>query len=162
MSNDDDVLRTITHLLNRGGGGGRTIYEYEKANSRARIYKTKPWARGRVGSIERQILYLLPSDGKPMTTGELARHIYDHPLLRPKGAPPRKLKSWEYLQVRKSAHLFADCVGRSGTGRGRPYLYRIKYNDSRSFDEIRKERAAKRRQRAQGAVMRKVKAAPGM
>jgi hypothetical protein len=114
MSADDDVLRALTRLMY--GRRGRTIYEYERENSRERIYKTKPWARGRVGSIEKQILYL-PSDGKPMTTGELARHIYDHPLLRPKGAPPRVLKSWEYLQVRKSAHLFADCVGRSPTGR---------------------------------------------
>ena len=133
------------------------IYEYERVNSRERIQRIKPWARGRVGRIERQIHYLLPSDGKPMTTGELAVHIYDHPLLRPKGAPPRVLKSWEYLQIRKSARLFADCVGRSPTGRGRPYLWRLKY-DTKSYHEIRKERAAKRRQRRQGAVMRKVKA----
>ena len=58
MSADDDVLRALTRLMY--GRRGRTIYEYERENSRERIYKTKPWARGRVGSIEKQILYPLP------------------------------------------------------------------------------------------------------
>ena len=92
---------------------------------------------GPIGKIEKQIHRTMslgslgPQGKREFTTGGLARAIYAHPTwdqdfrLRDKGAPPPKLKSWQYDRVRRAAPTFADRVGRS-TGRGRPWLWRVR------------------------------------
>ena len=139
MSEDDDVLRAITSLMFKRRG--RAINDYERVAARERIQRVKPWAKGRIGNVERQICYALPPDGKPMTTSELARFVYE-PIVRDKGAPPFKLKSWHRTHIRKAAKTFADCVGRAPTGSGRPLLWRIRYGDL-TFHDVRLEKRAK-------------------
>ena len=139
MSEDDKILRAITNLMFKRRG--REIYDYERTAARERIQRVKPWAKGRIGNVERQICYALPSDGKPMTTGALARYVYE-PIIKDKDAPPFKLRSWQLDRVRKAAPTFADCIGRSPTGSGRPFLWRIRWGNL-SFHDVRLEKRAK-------------------
>jgi hypothetical protein len=78
---------------------------------------------------------------KLFTTGELARKIYCDPTfdqnfrIRKKDERPPKLKSWHYLAVRKAAPAFCDCVGRSTTGTGRPWLWKLRREEF--FSDVR-------------------------
>ena len=139
MSEDDKVLRAITNLMFKRRG--REIHEYERTTARERILRVKPWAKGRIGNVERQICHALPPDGKPMTTSALARFVYE-PIVRDKDAPPFKLKNWQLDRVRKAAPTFADCIGRSPTGSGRPFLWRVRWGDL-TFHDVRLAKRAK-------------------
>ena len=108
MDEENEILRAITNLMFKRRG--RTIYDYERVNSRERILRTKPWERGRIGCVEQQIVHALPHDGRPMSTGDIGRFVYE-PIVKDKNAPPFKLKSWQYARVRRAAPT-----------RGRPVL----------------------------------------
>jgi hypothetical protein len=80
---------------------------------------------------------------KLFSTGELAKEIYCNPTwdqnfrLRQKGVKPPKLKSWHYLAIRKAAPVFCVCVGRSPTGAGRPWLWKLRQDAPFFFTEVR-------------------------
>jgi hypothetical protein len=118
----------------------------QSARSRATISKHKPWLRGRIGKIEKRISRHLYA-GAVFSNGELTRLIYCDPKwdqnfrMRPDGATTPKPKSWQYLQVRKAAPTFADCLGRSDTLPGHPYMWRLRKDLTYWFD-IRREKAA--------------------
>jgi hypothetical protein len=52
-----------------------------------------------------------------VTSGELIRWVFPR---------QERFHSEEYKRVKKTARQFADCLGRSPTGMGRPYLWRLK------------------------------------
>ena len=52
MSEDDQIIRAITNLIFKRRG--REIYDYERTAARERIQRVKPWARGRIGAVERR------------------------------------------------------------------------------------------------------------
>ena len=87
MDEEDEILRAITNLMFKRRG--RTIYDYERVNSRERILRTKPWERGRIGCVEQQIARALPHDGRPLSTGDIGRFV-DEPIVKDKNAPPFK------------------------------------------------------------------------
>ena len=139
MSEDDRIIRALTNLMCKRRG--REIYDYERTAARERIRRVKPWAKGRIGAVERAgSVTRFRRSGKPMSTGQLARYVYE-PIIKDKDAPFR-LKSWQMDRVRKAAPTFADCVGRSQTGSGRPFLWRIRWGDL-SFHDVRLAKRAK-------------------
>ena len=137
MSEEDNILRAITRLMGITRRG-RTIYDYERDNSRERIRRVRPWEKGRIGCVEQRIAHALPRDGRPISTGDLGRYVYE-PIVKDKNAPPFKLSSWQYARIRRAAPTFADPVGRSETGSGRPHLWRLKYGEL-FFDTVRREK----------------------
>lgn len=151
MSEDDEVLSALTRLMS--GRRGREIYGYERENSRARILQTKPWLRQRIGRIERRIHWVLPHDGKPIDTGTVARAIYE-PLIKPKDGKPFRLKMWQRDRVRKALPTFADRIERSSTGKGRPFLWRIRWGDSTFCDARARKRARWEKNRRRGMTFK--------
>jgi hypothetical protein len=115
---------------------GRTFADIpqraERCRQMALRYNTYPLRRARFGYVERQIhsaLFLSPT--KEMSTGELARKIYQDPIfdwahsrMRDKSEPIPPLKSYHYQRIRLAAPTFADLVG-GGRGR-RGYRWRLR------------------------------------
>jgi hypothetical protein len=69
----------------------------------------------RVGRIQRQIKRAFIALGSPLTTSALMRRCY------PRGY--HHTDSWRYTEVRLAASRFAVRIGRSKTGKGRPWLW---------------------------------------
>jgi len=126
------IYRSIIHELYPGEYEWRHLSPEQEERQRQRgrdLAKLRPWERGRIGKIEKQISWKMTVGrfgawgGKlEYTTGALARLIYCAPLLHKvfgECGPPPEVKHWQYERVRKAASTFADRVGRS-TGRGRP------------------------------------------
>jgi hypothetical protein len=71
------------------------------------------------GSRIRHRMYraFIAAGDRVVSTSELCRRVW-----------PRKTRfhSEEYKRVKATAAFFADPVGRSATGKGRPYLWRAK------------------------------------
>jgi hypothetical protein len=134
-----------------GSNGSSETPPARSARARATALRHRPWESGRIGKIERHVSRKLmcADQYKLFSTGELARPVYadrtwDQDFrLRKEGDPPPKIKSWMYDRVRRAAPNFADKAGRS-TGRGRPWLWRIRPNQY--WADVR--RAKSKRQRA--------------
>jgi hypothetical protein len=71
--------------------------------------------KSRIGRVQRQIeRAFIISDGKPLSTNKLMEWAY--PRLR-------KPYHWCYRQLWQAAERFAVRIGRSKTGKGRPWLW---------------------------------------
>jgi hypothetical protein len=136
----DDRLRRLLY------GIRRQFQDIPDRSARAKttIKRVRPRERGRIGQVEDMIhQYLAFADQRELTTGELARLIYAHPLwdrdrLRDKGEPLPKIKSWQYARIRRAAPTFADRVG-GGRSRGG---FRWRLRDEYFYD-VRKRKTAR-------------------
>jgi hypothetical protein len=117
----------------------------------------KPWARGRIGGLERRVhvalIHAEVNKVSPVTTGYLVRQIYlgiggRKSRLLDKDA---KIERWMYGNVRKAAETYAVRIGR-GVGHGSPILWQLKKDDAVYSNVIRKRKAAeyaKRKRKAE-------------
>ena len=101
---------------------------------------------GRIGSVERAISREA-DPGCVYTTGQLTRAVYHDRFYRNLNGPPIELKSYHYLQIRKSAPTFLDCIGRDNTRPGRPYLWKARDEDFYTVRNRKTKRDAEGRNR---------------
>jgi hypothetical protein len=102
------------------------------------LAKYKPWARGRIGGLERRIHGAVVSAEikkvLPFTTGFVVREVYMGVGGRSK--EPR-IKRWMYDNIKRALPTYAVRIGR-GNGHGSPVLWMPKPGDARYSSVVRK------------------------
>jgi hypothetical protein len=111
------------------------------------LARYRPWARGRIGSLERRVhsaLILAEHAGLgPVTTGWIVREVYlgPHGRMARRGVPEPKLEHWMYKEIRRACETYAVRIAR-GIGRGSSIFWKLKEGDARYAEVIRKRKAA--------------------
>jgi hypothetical protein len=107
------------------------------------LARFKPWARGRIGGLERRVhgamIHAEYEKLYPVTTGWVAREVYLGLGGRKSEAP--KLERWMYGSIRKALETYAVRIGR-GNGHGSPVLWKLREGDEVYAAVIRKKKAA--------------------
>jgi hypothetical protein len=124
------------------------------------LARFKPWARGRIGGLERRVhgalIHAEVNKVSPVTTGWLVRQVYlgiggRKSRFLEKDAPPPKIERWMYGNVRKAAETYAVRIGR-GNGHGSPILWQLKEGDAVYASVIRKKKALAYARRKRGRL----------
>jgi hypothetical protein len=109
------------------------------------LARYKPWARGRIGSLEHRVhgalIHAEHHKLSPVSTGWILRQVYLGIGGRKAKGPDSKLEHWMYKEVRRACETYAVRFAR-GIGRGSPILWRLKPDDATFAHIIRKRKAA--------------------
>ena len=149
MTKDDEnlerkVIKFAQQMLFGKSTGTPRPEQVPYAREHAKRYRI--WDSGRIGKIERAVSRAV-EPGRTYTTGQLVRAVYhDRFYNNDLNAAPIELKSYHYLQIRKSAPTFMDCIGRDNHRPGKPYLWMAR---NEYFHAVRARKTARDRIRRQ-------------
>lgn len=140
------VIKLMQQMLFGKSAGTPRPEQVPYTREHAKRYRI--WDHGRIGKIECAVSRAV-EPGRTYTTGQLVRAVYHNRFYSDDwDAPPIELKSYHYLQIRKSAPTFMDCIGRDNRRPGKPYLWiaRQEY-----FHDVRARKTERDRIRRQNA-----------
>jgi hypothetical protein len=116
------------------------------------LAKYRPWAKGRIGGLERRVhsalIYAEIQKMPVVTTGWVAKAAYLGVGGRSGGD---KLARWMYDSTKRALQTYADPIGR-GNGHGSPILWKLKEGDAVYASVIRKKKALMYARRKRGRL----------